>query len=217
MPQVTYQLKILTTALFTTTMLGRPLRRLQWAALLVLLVGVALVQLAQSEPGKPPPAGSPPQSQLIGFSCALGACVLSGFAGVYFEKILKGSDVTVWVRNIQMSALSLPLALGTAMISDGAAIADKGLLFGFDSAVWCVVLLNAMGGLLVAMVVKYADNILKGFATSLAIIISCVVSIYLFHFQLTAMFVCGTTMVLSAVFMYSYQPPQTPSLMSMKV
>ncbi|XP_037092865.1 UDP-galactose translocator-like [Pollicipes pollicipes] len=204
--QVTYQLKILTTAVFSVTILRRSLRPLQWCALLVLLVGVALVQLAQAEPARPT-ADAPAQSQLLGFSCALAACVLSGFAGIYFEKILKGSDVSVWIRNVQLSALSLPLALATGLLSDGGRIADKGLLFGFDWVVWCVIFQNAMGGLLVAVVVKYADNILKGFATSLAIIISCIVSIYLFDFQLSVMFVAGTAMVLSAVFMYSYQPP----------
>jgi hypothetical protein len=38
------------------------------------------------------------------------------------------------------------------------------------------VALNAVGGLIVAVVVKYADNILKGFACSMAIIITCIVS-----------------------------------------
>ena len=41
---------------------------------------------------------------------------------------------------------------------------------------WYLVALNAIGGLIVAVVVKYADNILKGFACSMAIIITCMVS-----------------------------------------
>ena len=66
--------------------------------------------------------------------------------------------------------------------------------------------LQATGGLIVAMVVKYADNILKGFATSLAIIFSCAVSIYLFDFHLTLQFALGTLLVMASVFLYSYTP-----------
>lgn len=39
--------------------------------------------------------------------------------------------------------------------------------------------LQAVGGLVVALVMKYADNILKGFATSVSIVCSTVLSYYL--------------------------------------
>jgi len=43
--QVTYQLKILTTALFAVTMLHVRLTVMQWVSLVLLLIGVTLVQL----------------------------------------------------------------------------------------------------------------------------------------------------------------------------
>jgi UDP-sugar transporter A1/2/3 len=71
------------------------------------------------------------QSRGLGFACALFACVLSGLAGIYFEKILKGSaDVSVWMRNVQLSLLSLPLGFALAFIKDGSAIEEKGFFFG---------------------------------------------------------------------------------------
>lgn len=41
-------------------------------------------------------------SQVVGLVAVLVACCSSGFAGVYFEKILKESKQSVWVRNIQL-------------------------------------------------------------------------------------------------------------------
>lgn len=62
------------------------------------------------------------------------------------------------------------------------------------------------GGLLVAIVIKYADNILKGFATSAAIVVSCIASVYLFNTRIDLMFALGTLLVVVSVFLYSYMP-----------
>ncbi|XP_065576975.1 UDP-N-acetylglucosamine transporter-like isoform X3 [Artemia franciscana] len=202
--QVTYQLKILTAALFTVTILRRKLISTQWLSLVVLVTGVALVQLAD-QPTKPGEANAN-QSKVIGFSAAIAACFLSGFAGIYFEKILKGSNVSVWMRNIQLSFLSLPFGLVTCVINDYTQLKEKGFFYGYDGFVWYLVVLQATGGLIVAAVVKYADNILKGFATSLAIILSCIASVYIFDFHLTLQFAFGTSLVIGSVFLYGYVP-----------
>lgn len=70
------------------------------------------------------------------------------------------------------------------------------------------IFLNFSGGLLVAVVVKYADNILKGFACSLAIIITCVLSIFFFGFQLSFQFTVGAALVIGSIFLYGYTPPK---------
>lgn len=45
--QVTYQLKILTTALFSVILLRKSLSSLKWFSLIVLMVAVALVQVVK--------------------------------------------------------------------------------------------------------------------------------------------------------------------------
>ncbi|KAK0183155.1 hypothetical protein PV327_001223 [Microctonus hyperodae] len=146
------------------------------------------------------------QNRLLGFSSVLGACFLSGFAGIYFEKILKDSDISVWMRNVQLSMLSVPFGIITCFLNNGDVISEKGFFYGYDLFICYLVLLQAGGGLVVALVVKYADNILKGFATSMAIIISCIASVYLFNFELTFLFVFGASLVICSIFMYGYQP-----------
>ena len=98
----------------------------------------------------------------MGFGSVVIACIFSGFAGVYFEKVLKGSTASVWLRNVQLGLFGSILALIGAYMKEGAQLQEKGFLFGYNNLVWAVVANQACGGLLVAMVIKYADNILKG-------------------------------------------------------
>lgn len=202
--------------MFSVFILKRTLLKTQWSSLVTLIIGVVLVQLAQSDDSTKVSSGVE-QNRFLGFSAALFACMLSGFAGVYFEKILKGSDVTVWMRNVQLSLCSIPFGLLTCFISDGDIIKKQGFFFGYDGFIRYLIVLQAGGGLLVAVVVKYADNILKGFATSLAIVISCVASIYLFNFNLTLQFTIGAILVIFSIFLYGYTPKPPTSLGSVKI
>ena len=121
---------------------------------------------------------------------------------MYFEKILKGSKASLWLRNVQLGTFGVIIGLVGMMFKDGAKVRETGFFTGYTLVVWLVVFNQAFGGLLVAVVVKYADNILKGFATSLAIIVSCFVSVYFFSFQLNLQFVFGAGLVIAAVYIY---------------
>ncbi|XP_059188253.1 UDP-galactose translocator isoform X3 [Centropristis striata] len=201
--QVTYQLKILTTALFSVMMLRKTLSRVQWVSLLLLFGGVAIVQVQQEGNKEASVSDSSNQNYSAGLVAVVISCLSSGFAGVYFEKILKGSSASVWVRNVQLGIFGTALGMLGLWWNDGAAIAERGFLFGYTDMVWCVIFNQAFGGLLVAVVVKYADNILKGFATSFSIIVSTVLSIYLFGFHVDLLFTAGAGLVIGAVYMYS--------------
>ena len=144
--QVTYQMKILTTAFFSVIMLRKRLSKTKWAALIMLAVGVGIVQI-QSTAGPshttPGPgvkvdhvAGSlrseiPEEPVEVirrvmhpfrGFLAVTLACMTSGLAGVYFEFILKAAPNTgpapdLWVRNTQLSLFSLVPALVPILFS----------------------------------------------------------------------------------------------------
>lgn len=110
----------------------------------------------------------------LGCTAVIVAAVISGLTGVYFEKVLKdASSVSVWTRNVQLSFYSLFPALFIGVIfKDGEEIAKNGFFDGYNGVVWTAIVFQALGGVLVAMCINYADNIAKNFATSISIIIS---------------------------------------------
>lgn len=196
--QVTYQLKILTTAIFAVALLGKRLSVHQWLSLVLLMAGVALIQYPDENSAK---GDFSDNEKMLGLFMVLASCLSSGFAGIYFEKVLKGKTSNIWVLNVQLGAIGCVVgSLGLALQdNDGV---RRGFFFGYTSITWAVILLQAIGGLIVAIVVKYADNILKGFATSISIILSCIVSVFFFDFILTGRFVIGTGFVCAASYIY---------------
>ena len=82
-------------------------------------------------------------------------------------------------------------------------VMEKGFFYGYTWLTWAVVMCGSLGGLLSAVVVKYADNILKGFATSFAIVLTCLFSTFFFGFVVTPQFAIGGCVVNLAIFMYT--------------
>jgi len=195
--QVTYQLKILTTALFSVMMLHRSLNMPKWISLVALTAGVGVIQLpslsntsthqhqhrSATYEGIHDDDGDiePTMNRTVGLLAVIVACVLSGLAGIYFEKVLKGSSTSLWIRNVQLSFYSLFPALFVGVVfMDGKEIMDRGFFHGYNIVVWTAIVFQAFGGIVVALCVNFADNIAKNFATSISILISCVASVYLF-------------------------------------
>ena len=217
-PQVSYQLKILTTAVFSVVMLKKEVSRMQWLSLVLLFLGVSAVQIQPSSGSTSASSGDNTQSPMLGMIAVITSCCMSGFAGVYFEKVLKSTKQSLWVRNVQLGFIGSIIGTITMFLKDGSTVQEKGFFLGYDWVVWCVIGLNSLGGLMVAVVVKYADNILKGFATSAAIVLSSIASVYFFDFHISVQFVIGASMVMAAVYMYSkYVPKKMPGGGTQKV
>jgi UDP-sugar transporter A1/2/3 len=154
-------------------------------------------------------ADIPTQKRFMGLLAVLCAACTSGFSGVYFERILKGAKTSLWLRNIQMGLPSVVIAFITVFAKDANAIRSNGFFAGYNAMVWTVIMVQAAGGLIVAVVVKYADNVLKVFATSFSIIFSSLVSAVLFNFRPDFSFCSGATLVMISTVLYSQ--PQTMS------
>ena len=190
-------------------MLKKQLSKVQWLSLIILFIGVSIVQAQPENRGASKVAVE--QSAIKGLIAVITACCMSGFAGVYFEKILKGTQQTVWLRNVQLGGIGAVVGYITMELSDGPKVRENGFFYGYDAWVWTVILLQSCGGLIVAVVVKYADNILKGFATSISIIASCIGSIFIFGFQISLAFCIGGSLVILATYLYSKFVPPKPT------
>lgn len=202
---MTYQLKVFTTVLFFRILLHRVLTPKHWTALFLLFVGVVA---AQVDPGNSANTlEGLEQKPFFGLICVITACVLSGFSGVFFELVLKSTQKTIVMRNIQLSVCGILASLAQAYLQEREVISNHGFLFGYDGYVWAVILVQSLGGLLVAAVVRYADNILKTFATSVAIVLTLVSSVLLFGTPLTVHLVVGNVLVITATVFYGFLPP----------
>jgi len=103
--QVLYQMKIITTAVFSVLILSKSISYYQWLSIFALSLGVALVQLSQFQQSKE--GGEEQSNSLLGLLSVMMGCITSGFAGVYFELVLKGSKVSLWIRNIQLAIIGI--------------------------------------------------------------------------------------------------------------
>lgn len=147
--------KILSTAGFSVAFLGRKLNALKWRSLAHMMLGVILITHASApKNGKDFKVDG---DYMIGVGAVLLEVSLSGFAAVYFEKVLKSNTVkltgkfqwvvncnshlrSVWDRNVQMSVLSIGLYLplwigdsdpfrGLSVTAWGVSILSEALMF----------------------------------------------------------------------------------------
>lgn len=184
--QVCYQLKILTTAVFSAILLNRKFSSLKWLSLIILTIGVAIVEISGSGDQHTNTAAMDQQhhhklsevaggdekgaaeaalaaaavvaaaaaaadvlekkNHYIGIVAVICAACTSGFSGVYFEKILKGSNTSLWIRNVQMGLPSIIIAYITVYFKDAAEVKKQGFLGGYTWIVWTVVIVQAVGG-----------------------------------------------------------------------
>ncbi|GAA5902970.1 hypothetical protein JCM6882_009659 [Rhodosporidiobolus microsporus] len=140
---------------------------------------------------------------------------------------------SLWVRNIQLSFFSSIIGVGVVLMQandvhfhglSGLSVDFKGLVDplehwydpvlkagagffdGFHTMAWVVIFLQTVGGLLIAVAIKYADNVAKGFALSISIVFTFLLSVILFDFHLSFSSVIGGATVVTSTLLFEMAP-----------
>ena len=199
--QAINQTKTLWAALFSTVLLGRKFDTLDWLSFVILVLAVLAVQSnspaaaiatkhVQQPAGVQQPDGVANSTSTDGLHflealsapfIAAFAALLSGFAGVFLELMYSQKGSSLWIRNVQLCLFTIPAQ--TSYVMYEVASGDlNGLFDGFYLSTWVVIAIQISGGLLTALVLKFAGAMPVTFAAALGLVCTSIISIPLFGY-----------------------------------
>ncbi|KAJ6703493.1 UDP-GALACTOSE TRANSLOCATOR [Salix viminalis] len=206
--QIMGNLKIVTTAILFRLFLRRRLSNLQWMAIVLLTVGTTTSQVKGcGEASCDSMFAAPIQGYMLG---VLSAC-LSALAGVYTEFLMKKNNDSLYWQNVQLYTFGSIFNMARLVLDDYRSGYENGfwwqrLFNGYSITTWMVVLNLGSTGLLVSWLMKYADNIVKVYSTSLAMLLTMVLSVNLFNLKPTLQLFLGIIICMMSLHMY-FAPP----------
>ncbi|XP_038983990.1 CMP-sialic acid transporter 2 isoform X1 [Phoenix dactylifera] len=200
--QILKNLNIISTGVLYRIILKKRLSEIQWAAFILLCAGCTTAQLN-------PSSDHVLQTPFQGWVMAIVMALLSGFAGVYTEAIIKKRPSrNINVQNFWLYIFGMIFNLIAIIVQDYDEVMNKGFFHGYSFITVCMIVNHALSGIAVSMVMKYADNIVKVYSTSVAMLLTAVVSVFLFGFHLSLAFFLGSTVVSVSVYLHSIGKPQ---------
>ncbi|XP_044957922.1 CMP-sialic acid transporter 1 [Hordeum vulgare subsp. vulgare] len=202
--QILGNLKIVTTGILFRLVLKRKLSNLQWMAIILLAVGTTTSQVKGCGDAPCDSVFSAPfQGYMLGI---LSAC-LSALAGVYTEYLMKKNSDSLYWQNVQLYTFGVIFNMGWLVYGDFKAGFEMGpwwqrLFNGYSITTWIVVFNLGSTGLLVSWLMKYSDNIVKVYSTSMAMLLTMVLSVYLFNVRATVQLFLGIVICIISLQMY---------------
>lgn len=200
--QVLSQTKMIFTAAFMWQMLGKKFSRNQIIALAMLILGTVFTELAEIH--GPMAVGSRPW---FGASLAVLSALLSALPNVFYERLLKAQK-NQWVSNLQLTTWIctwVAIIKGCEYaIGRGQPVGNLSELFqGFTPLVWAIVALKTMNCIIIPACLKYADNILYGYAKPLSIVLTTLVTATITMQWPSPVMLLGISLVATSIVTYS--------------
>lgn len=99
------------------------------------------------------------------------AILFYGFSYVMLEKILKASEVSLWIRGIQLNIFAVPLSLMISYINDWNNEDPRGFFDSFNIIAWFFIVFKIAQQMMELFVIKVADSIYRSLSLSAALVI----------------------------------------------
>jgi UDP-sugar transporter A1/2/3 len=209
---VLVQTKLLATAGCAVIILRKKIKKVQMISLVLLTVGVMLCNMKDGASSGELDAEMDTTKGIVA-TLSIAAC--SGFASVYTEKVIKAKrkindelpnsqsgpskrdQYGLAYTQVQLAFVSLIIMGLYCVTVELDVIIEKGLWHGFNGPAFVSIFVSAIGGLIVAAVLKFADAVLKGYATAISVILTGVLSMLLFGTHLNILYFLGIGNVVS--------------------
>lgn len=191
--------KILATAVASWALLNRHLTRMQWAAMLVLMVGVALGQQTPASVSSVGVEDVPLLPTVVMFVNS----GLSSLGAVYTERVLKAHQsavLTTFATNLHMSGHTLLMSAAKACFWEATVLPRP---WTFGPWTWAALINEAVNGLLVAALMRHADSIVKNYAFGASIFLTVGLSAPLLSYTPQPFFFIGACLVLMSMYLYA--------------
>lgn len=175
--QAITQMKIVAASILSVLLLKRSYTRQQWISIVTLTIGVIVLSTTLKAPAQSSSVSSSESAEIatttkvqdlvndgaaiIGMVAVLMACSLGSAGAVVMEMVIKDAKASVWVRNVQLAMFSL-IPAGAAMAHECYKSKTSNPLLHFGFWAWCTVVARSLGGILISLVLKHCDTILKG-------------------------------------------------------
>lgn len=150
-------------------------------------------------------------SYAIGAGELLAQTTMSAFVGVFLERYLKrdAMALSIWQVNVQLAAWSAcAYALLCLGASGGASSGGGGLFHGWSGVTVAVAAVSALGGVLVALCLRYTDSVLKNLPAACSVALVASFSALFLGGPATLPTAIGAVLVVIAILDYS--APSTP-------
>lgn len=179
------QTKTLSAALCTYLVMGKPQSKMQIVALFILFLSALVMEgivPVDALLGNATLPGSTREDRFhthhltYGVAPILLASFISGLAGAVAQKNLQTGARNSYQFSMELCVATIFILTGSLLVApDGKMILENGFWHNWTIMTWIPIVTNAMGGVLVGLVTKYAGSVSKGFALIFGMLLSGVV------------------------------------------